>query len=163
MIDTPQILTTTDQPCAIIPLVIPTSEIREHMGAATQEIAAVLRAQGIPPTGPWFTHHRKIPDTHFDFEISFPTATPVTPSGRVIPSVWPATRVARTVHHGDYSGLVAAWGELLQWLQANNRIPAPAAIWEVYTINPDDASNPANWQTQLNIGLQPLTQTLASS
>lgn len=51
------------------------------------------------------------PDT-FDFEVGVPVAAPVAAAGRVKPGELPAATVARTVYHGDYSGLGEAWGRV---------------------------------------------------
>jgi hypothetical protein len=42
------------------------------MGPGLRELMAVAAAQGIAPTGPWFSHHLRMDPDIFDFEISVP-------------------------------------------------------------------------------------------
>jgi hypothetical protein len=81
---------------------IPREEIQNVMGPGIRELMATIAAQGIAPAGPWFSHHVKMAPAIFDFEISVPVTAPVIATGRVRPSQWSATKVARTVHHGPY-------------------------------------------------------------
>jgi len=69
MIDTPAITTTAEQPTAVIRLTIPRSEIQKEMGPAHQELFSTLAAQGVAPTGPWFSHHFRMDPATFDFNF----------------------------------------------------------------------------------------------
>jgi len=149
MIETPQIVRTEPQHYAAVQFAVPFEEVRRIMGPGVQQVFRTLQEQGIAPTGPWLTHHFKRPNPDFDFEICVPVAAPIEADGDVYPAVWPAMRVARTVFHGDYSGLPGAWGEFTAWIAAQGMREAKD-LWEVYTINPDFDKNPANWRTQLN-------------
>ena len=100
MLDTPQIVHTADQPTAVIRLTVPRSEIQHVMGPGITEVMAAVAAQGITPTGPWFTHHLRMDPAIFDFEISVPVPRPITAAGRVTPGLLPAAKVARTVYRG---------------------------------------------------------------
>ncbi len=152
MIDTPQIVESPAQPVAKIHLTIPKDQIRHVMGPGLQEIMGVLAAQGIAPAGPWLTHHLRMEPGIWDFEICVPVGKPVAPAGRVVPGEVPAARVARTVYHGDYSGLGNAWGELRAWIKAEGHA-IRANLWERYVKGPESSGNPADWRTELN---QPL-------
>lgn len=105
MIETPHIVRTEPQHYAAIQFAVPFEEVRNIMGPGVQKVFRTLQEQGIEPTGPWFTHHFKRPNPDFDFEICVPVDTPIRADGDVYPAVWPAMRVARTVYHGEYSGL----------------------------------------------------------
>jgi len=153
MIDTPHITQTTAQLTAIIHLTIPREEIRNVMGPGLGEVMAAIAAQGIAPAGPWFTHHLRMDPDIFDFEISVPVTVPVAATGRVKPSQWPAMKVARTVFHGNYEGLGAAWGEFGTWIAAEGHTPG-ADLWECYVAGPESSPDPATWRTELN---RPLT------
>src|SRR5215471_4923797 len=111
MIDTPQITRNTAQLTAVIHIIIPRSEIRKVMGPGIGELMAAVTAQGLAPAGPVFSHHFKMDPDTFDFEVGVPVSKRVAPSGRVQPGQLPAATVARTVYHGPYEGLSAAWGE----------------------------------------------------
>ena len=149
MIDTPQILETEAIQTAVIHLHIPHAEMRTAMGPGIAELMAAVGAQGITPSGRWFTRHFKFEPGMFDFEISIPVPRPVTAVGRVKPSVLPATTVARTIYHGGYEGLAGAWPQLDAWIKAQGRTPSPS-LWEVYVTDPQANPDPGTWRTELN-------------
>jgi effector-binding domain-containing protein len=148
MIDKPQIVETAVQHTAVIRFTIPRAEIRTVMGPGRSELMAAVAAQGIAPAGPWFSHHLRMDPQVFDFEIGVPVATPISAASRVAPAQLPATTAARTVLHGTYEGLAAAWGELNAWIAAQGHVPAPD-LWESYVAGPESDPDPANWRTEL--------------
>ena len=149
MIDTPEITQTTARTTAIIRLTIPRAEIRNVMRPGIGELMAVVTAQGIGPAGPLYSHHLKMDPDTFDFELGVPVTAPVAPTGRVQAGQLPAARVARTVYHGGYEGLGAAWGEFIAWIEANGHTPA-SNLWEYYVTGPESGPDPATWRTELN-------------
>jgi effector-binding domain-containing protein len=149
MIETPQITQTVAQLTASIHLTIPREEIRNVMGPGLREVREAIAAQGIAAAGPWFTHHLRMEPGIFDFEICVPVATPFTTTGRVEEGRWPATTVARTVFHGDYEGLGAAWGEFDAWIAGKQYTPRPD-LWERYVVGPESEHDPSGWRTELN-------------
>jgi len=60
-----------------------------------------------------------------------------------------AATVARTVHHGGYESLAAAWGELMAWIAANGHTAAPD-LWECYVAGPEAGAAPSAFRTELN-------------
>ncbi len=151
MIETPHITRTTDQLTAVLHLTVPIAEVKNVMGPGIREVMAAVFAQGLTPTGPWFTHHFHRPTATFDFEICIPVPAPLQATGRVQPGLWPAMTVARTVYHGGYEGLGTAWREFHAWIAAGGHVPAPD-LWERYLVGPE-VGDPAAWRTELN---QPL-------
>jgi len=149
MIDTPQITTFTPKPIALIHVVTPASEIQNVMGPGLNELTATVAAQGITPSGPWFTHHFKMPSDVFDFEIGLPLPKAVTAAGRMTPSQLPAIKVAQTTYHGGYEGLGEGWGQFMSWIEASGLKSAPE-LWEEYTVGPETDPNPANWRTVIS-------------
>lgn len=152
MIDTPQITQSAAQLTATIRLTVPRAEIRNVMGPGIGELMAAVAAQGIAPAGPVFSHHFRMDPDIFDFEIGVPVTKPVSPAGRVKPGHLPATTVARTIYHGPYEDLGAAWGEFGAWITANGHTPGPD-LWECYAAGPESSPDPANWRTELNLPL----------
>lgn len=157
MINTPHIAQRTPQLVARIRLTIPRNEIHTVMGPGLGEIMTAVKSQGIGIAGPWFTHHLKMSPVKmdpgiFDFEICVPVTAPVAAVGRVTPGETVATRVARTVYHGPYEGLGAAWGEFCAWISANGHEPC-ADLYECYLAGPESSLNPEDWRTELS---QPL-------
>ena len=153
MIDTPEIVEAPAQTYAAIRLNIPASTVRAEMGAGCEELTRVLAEQGIDKAGPWFTHHFKIPDTNFYFEICFPVAEDVKPQGRVAPGELTPARVARTVYRGAYDNLGAGWGQFMAWVR-EQKLPIRGDFWEVYVTGPGDTEDPAAYATQLNVPLK---------
>lgn len=151
-IEEPKIIQAAARLAAAIHLTIPRSEIRSAMGPGLTEVMAAVKAQGIGPAGPWFTHHLTMNPATFDFEICVPVTAPVAPAGRVQPRMFPAVTVARTVYHGDYEGLGEAWGEFKAWIKANEHATAPD-LYESYPLGPESSPHPADWRTELS---QPL-------
>ena len=148
MLTPSQILDIAALPTAFIHIVVPRAEVRTVMGPGLQELKAAVAAQGIDVTGPWFTHHRRMDGTTFDFEISLPVASPVAPAGRVQPGEWPAMKVIRTVYSGPFEQLGAAWGEFIASTAAAGHRTADD-LWERYLVGPEATPDPAGWRTEL--------------
>lgn len=149
MIDEPRIAHVAGQTTAVIPLTIPREEIRDAMGPGISELLDTVAAQGIALAGPWFTHHLRMDPEVFDLEIGVPIEEPVAAAGRVKVGRLPAATVARTIYHGPYEGLGAAWGELNAWIEEQGLTPAPD-LWECYIAGPESTPDPSGWRTELN-------------
>ena len=149
MIDQPEITQIAAQPTAIIRFTIPRNEIQNVMGPGYQELMATVAAQGITPTGSWFTHHLKMDPETFDFELGVPISGPTSATGRVMAGQLPAARVARTIYRGGYEGLGDAWAEFGAWMDAEGLTQEPN-LWECYVAGPESSSDPADWRTELN-------------
>lgn len=149
MLDSPQIKQTADQQTAVIRFTIPRAEIGSVMGPGFHELMGTLAAQGIAPSGHWFSHHLRVDPDVFDFELGVPVSTPVSPVGRVVQGVLPGATVIRTTYHGGYEGLGEAWGEFEAWIQAEG-MKTTDNLWESYVAGPDSNPDPATWRTELN-------------
>jgi effector-binding domain-containing protein len=149
IIDTPQITQTTAQLLALIHATVPRNEVQSVMGPGLQELLAAIKAQGISPAGPWFTHHLKMDPAVFDFEICVPVTAPVAGVGRVRPGDMPVVTVARTIYRGPYEGLGAAWGEFSAWIEANGHATRPD-LYESYLAGPESSPDPSTWRTELS-------------
>jgi effector-binding domain-containing protein len=149
VIDTPQIIQTEAVTAAVLRMTVPRAEIKLVMGNGMRELIQTVNDQNVLMAGAIFSHHFRMDPARFDFEIGVPVKSAVRAAGRVRPGSLPAARVARTVYHGDYEGLGAAWGEFEQWLSANGHTPAPD-LWEVYLAGPESSPDPAQWRTELN-------------
>jgi len=148
MLDEPGILTVPAQTAAVVHITVPRADIRAVMGPGYRELMEVVASQGLAPAGPWFTRHLRMDPELFDFEIGVPLAAPVAPSGRVRPGSLPATRVVRTIYHGPYEGLPAAWGEFDAWIR-DRRLPTEAGLWERYLTGPESNPDSSRWRTEL--------------
>jgi effector-binding domain-containing protein len=145
-------LQVTDSPqqlVAKIPLVVEHGQMPSVIGPGISEVFSVISAQSISVVGPWFAHHYKITETHFDFAICVPVSSPVAASGRVIPGVRDATQVARAVLCGPYEHLSDGWSELMAWVEAEGLQPR-SDLWEIYTAGPESGDDSSDWRTELN-------------
>jgi effector-binding domain-containing protein len=118
------------------------------MGPGLTEIMTAVKAQGIGPMGPWFTHHLKTDAATFDFDICVPVSAAVKRVGRVEGREVPTIRVVQTVYKGDYERLGAAWAEFNEWIAANGHVTA-TDFYECYPVGPEAVSNPDKWRTEL--------------
>ena len=153
MIDTPELVDVPARKIAKIHLVVPSKDIMTHMGAGLKEVRQALAEQNIKASGAWLTHHFKVPNTTFDFEICIPVETDVAPQGRVGAGELRAARIARTVYNGNYSGLPNGWVEFMTWIHAHE-LQMAGDFCEAYTVGPDDSTDPADWRTELSCPLQ---------
>ncbi len=149
MIDKPEIVQIAAQHTAFIHVTIPRSEIQHVMGPGIQELTAALKAQGVSPTGPWFTHHIRMDPGVFDFEISMPVAAPIVAAGRVQPGLRPAAKVARTIYHGGYEGLSDGWSEMMAWIKAEGHAHGDD-LREVYLTGPESGPDSTAYRTELS-------------
>lgn len=148
MIEPPTLSDTTAQRTAVIHITVPRQDIQQAMGAGYQELMSTLAAQGLKPTGPWFTHHLRMDPDVFDYEIGAPIEGTLSPNGRVVAGEWPAARVARTVYQGGYEGLGEAWGEFDAWIKANG-LKTRDDLWENYAVGPETGPDSSQWRTEL--------------
>ena len=155
MIEKPTIIDVSARLIAVLPITVARDKIRTVMSPGIQELKAILKDQNIAPTGTWFTHHFRRPTDTFDFEIGITVALPVAASGRVGPATMPAMCATRAIYSGAYEGLTPAWGEFLDWIEANGYQRTPD-LWEHYLSGPEANPDPTTWRTEL---IQPLMQT----
>jgi effector-binding domain-containing protein len=149
MLDTPEVVQADAQLAAVIHFTIPRSEIQKVMAPGIGELMATIAAQGITPGGPVFSHHFRMDPATFDFDVGVPVDIAPASTGRVKPGRLPAATVARTVYHGSYEGLGAAWGEFNAWITSHGYQPA-SNLWERYVAGPESDPDPATWRTELN-------------
>lgn len=145
----PSIVETTELPTVVIHLVIPGRDMPKYMDPAIQEILKTLKEQGLHSAGPMFSYHHRRPSDTFDFEIGFPVAKAIKPTGRVVNGSLPAEKVVRSVYQGPYDGLGGAWGELQDWVR-ERKLAETGRFWECYLDNPEEVKDPKAYRTELN-------------
>ena len=146
---TTELLQTEERLTAVIHLTVARADIVHVMGPAVSEVLTALKAQGLSPAGPLFSHHGRRPTDTFDFEVGFPITSPLIAVGRVRLSTLPALRVARTRYQGAYEGLPMAWGEFGESL-AKAGLQTQESLWECYLVGPESSPDPAQRVTELN-------------
>jgi effector-binding domain-containing protein len=149
MIDEPKIVQKPAVRMAAIHVTVSRERIREIMGPGYQELMEALKAQGVAPTGPWFTHHFTMQPDVFDFEIAVPVEADVKPAGRVKPGELPAMRVVQTTYRGPYEGLGEGWGEFDAWITKNGH-KIKGDLVEVYRVGPEAGEDASRWETELS-------------
>ena len=126
-----------EQQTAVVRGHVTLDDVADFLGGAFEEVVRTLGSQGSAPAGPPFAQYAVRSDG-FDVEAGFPTRSPVEPTGRVTPGDLPGGQVARTLHHGAYGEVAAAYDALGAWLTDNGYRPA-GAPWESYLDGPDVA------------------------
>jgi effector-binding domain-containing protein len=133
----------------VIHLTIPREKIRDVMHPAMEEVIEAVKAQGIGPAGPVFSHHFDLQPGVFNFEVGVPVLAGVEPMGRVTPGELPATTVVRTVYTGPYEDLGEAWEKFMHEIEITGLEPADH-FWERYVSGPESSPDPSTWRTELN-------------
>jgi effector-binding domain-containing protein len=149
MITSPEITTFPACYVAKIHLRIAVADIQKMMGPAIQEVFGAIGAQGLVPAGPWFAHHFVIPTDTFEFDVCVPVASPVQPTGRVLPGEIAAVKVARVVYSGAYEGLMGAWTAFHEVMKGVHE-RTTSQSFEVYAVGPETSPKPEDWRTELN-------------
>jgi effector-binding domain-containing protein len=153
-LSTPQIIKTKARHIAFIRVVVPrevtgnTNAMKDAIHGAFQELFPVLQAQSIEVTGPWFAHHLRKPTDTFEFEISLPVSSAVTPDGRIEAGITPILEAVQTIYTGPYEGLPDAWHDFLDWTQKNGHNLAEH-FYEIYTKGPGQSVESSHYQTEL--------------
>ena len=148
MIDTPEIVLSENRRIAVVPVKVARDEMQDAFGAAMGELKQTLGRQDVAPAGPVLARYLEITPETFELEVGVPVEEAVEAEGRVKESSIPETKVARTIHHGGYDGLSAAWATLEAWMEDRD-LPRGSGVWEVYRVGPDTTDDPSEWKTEL--------------
>ena len=62
--------------------------------------------------------------------------------------------VLKTVLLGNYTNLTQAWAETMTHLSSNNLEASDIKPFEIYTTDPGQVPNPADWRTEIYIPLK---------
>ena len=118
---------------------LPIADVPRRFAAYLDQVYAASRAGAVRLDGQnVFVYHADPgPDGATDVELGVGAVAPFAPVGAVHPSTLPAGEVAATTHWGDYAGLGAAHGAILDWCRAHGRALA-GPRWEVYGHWSDD-------------------------
>ncbi|MDN3028412.1 MerR family transcriptional regulator [Streptomyces sp. S.PB5] len=131
---------------AAVEAVVGHRDIATWYAGAMAELEAAV---GITATGP--------PGGNYDnalFEqerghalVYLPTPAPPR-TGRVHPTVLPATELAITSHTGPHDSIDVTYGELATWV-VQNAMTVAGPVREVYITGPRDTSDPTAWRTEI--------------
>jgi effector-binding domain-containing protein len=160
---TPKIETRPEQPYVGVRTQVPMTELGNVIPQLHGEAMTWLESQGLKPSGPSFVRYHVINmEDKLDIEMGWPTATKLAGNGRVQGGLIPAGKYASVLYTGDYSGLMAANGVLVNWAKDNHiawdRWDDPngdafRSRCETYILDPGDEPDPNKWQTEVAIKL----------
>ena len=78
----------------------------------------------------------------------------ITDDSGVLCGYIPKTKVLKTTLKGNYTNLSKAWTESMNYLAENNLEQSDIKPFEIYTNDPGDFPNPADWITEIYIPLK---------
>jgi effector-binding domain-containing protein len=136
------------QPTAVVRGTLVMSELPSFFGRAFSAVAAVLNAQGTPPTHEPFAYYPTMPGATIEVEAGFAVDAPIAPSGDVVPSQLPGGTVARGMHVGPYEKLAETYTAMGVWA-ATQGLTLSGPMWEVYLSDPQQEPDPSTWRTEI--------------
>jgi uncharacterized protein (DUF302 family)/effector-binding domain-containing protein len=139
--------------------VVRPERIGEDIGAGFAALYTEVEVAGLHPAGsPAVTYLEPLePGRTMNVDIGIPVlpgAGQTTPGedARVVGRH--SRPVARTIHHGDYTGIRAAYEALDEWIFSNGyRSSGPPT--ETYLAGPDSEPDPAGYRTEVSIPVVP--------
>lgn len=132
------------------------SNISATMAKQYGEISAFMAQNNIQFFGMPFTIYLDM-NAGGNGEVIMSNAIPVkekiivTGDNNIICGFMPKMKVLKTTLKGNYIYLSEAWSEAQKYMAANNLQPAEANPFEIYTNDPGDFPNPADWITEIYI------------
>lgn len=78
----------------------------------------------------------------------------ITDNSGILCGYIPKTKVLKTTLKGNYTNLSKAWTESMKYLEENNLEQSDIKPFEIYTNDPGDFPNPADWITEIYIPIK---------
>lgn len=133
--------------------------ISQMMGKQFGEIMQFMIPNNIQPTGMPFTiylNDMAKQENNVIMSQAMPIATKIeTPAdSNIICDYMPRTKVLKTILKGNYTNLSKAWETTMKYIEDNNLVRSEIHPFEVYTNDPGDFPNPADWITEIFIPLK---------
>lgn len=135
------------------------SNISNMMAQQFLEILNFMQDNSIRMVGMPFTIYNEMnADGNVIMSNAIPVANQITVAeeSTILCGYMDRTRVLKTTLKGNYTYLDEAWKKAMQYLKDNNLEPSDLKPFEIYTNDPGDVPNPANWITELYIPLKPV-------
>ena len=136
------------QRTAVIRVSAPPDRVAAEIRAAIAEVATCLDRQRVGATGPPLARYFDFSEDGAELEAGFPVTEGFRAEGRVQASELLGGRAATTVHRGAFEDLQAAHDAIGDWVLARDHDP-DGPVWEVYTVGPEQESDPAAWRTEV--------------
>ncbi|KJD35731.1 hypothetical protein PW52_08305 [Tamlana sedimentorum] len=132
--------------------------ISKIIGKQFGEIMSYMAQNSIVASGMPFTIYNDMnPDNGaIIMSNAIPVLNKVTPTGdgQILCGYIPKTKVVKTTLKGNYTNLPKAWEQTMQYLAKNNIEQANIPPFEIYTNDPGNFPNPANWITEIYIPIK---------
>ena len=132
------------------------NEIGAKMGSMLGQVMGYMESNAIKSSGMPFTIYNQIDD--LNNTVIFSTAIPVaerviTPSGSpVVCGYMEPVTALKTTLKGNYENLPTAYDKAMGYIATNNLKMHPTAkMFEVYSTDPGEIPNPADWMTEIYI------------
>ena len=147
------------QPFAAIRARMAMTKVPTEAPPLIQRVLDWMASKGVQPAGPLFFRYPTFDGDDVVVDVGFPVDRPLQADGDgIVTGVLPAGRYAVAVLRGDYSGIPAATGRLLDWGRANGVAwdASPdgrewASRIEWYPTDPHEEPDPQKWETELAI------------
>ena len=139
--------------------VVRPEHIGEDIGAGLAELYSEVEVAGLHPAGSPEVTYLDPPEPGRPMNVDLgvpvlPGAGRATPGGAARVVGRHSRPVARTIHHGDYTGLRAAYEALEEWIFGHGyRSAGPPT--ETYLAGPDSEPDPAGYRTEVSIPVVP--------
>lgn len=134
------------------------ANISQVMGRQYGEIMGYMMQNNITANGMPFTIYNDIMAE--DGSINMSNAIPIRDKvnvprdSEILCGFIPKTRVLKTTLKGNYHNLTTAWKETMTHLAENNLVQSDIKPFEIYTNDPGNFPNPADWTTEIYIPIE---------
>ncbi|MEZ4802333.1 MAG: GyrI-like domain-containing protein [Gelidibacter sp.] len=133
------------------------SNIANMRARQEADIRNFLKDNSIQTNGMSFTIYNEMND---DGSVIMSNAIPVqnkvtvAEDSNILCGYMDRTRALKTTLKGDYSNLGEAWNTAMKYIKDHNLETSDLKPFEIYSNDPEEVPNPANWTTELYIPLK---------
>lgn len=152
--ETPAVTEQDEQATAVVTGTVAMGELRAFFDRAFDELGRAMADGAFKPSGPPMAVYHGVPAETVHLEVGFPVQGEVTPQGSVVAGRLSASRVATSVHRGNYDDLGQSWQRLAEWV-GHQGLSLGDRMWEVYVTEPRPGDDPADMVTKLHWTLRP--------
>jgi effector-binding domain-containing protein len=133
------------------------TNISAIMGQNYGEIMQFMNQKGITQSGMPFTIYNEMnPNGSIIMSNAIPIANAIeiTEEGTILSGYLPRTKAVRVTLKGNYTYLGKAWAEAMQYIGQYGLTQSEQKPFEIYTNDPGNFPNPANWVTDIYIPIE---------
>lgn len=132
------------------------SNISAIMGQNYGEIMAFASQNNIVPSGMPFTIYNEMSSGGVVMSNAIPVREKVAIAGdtNILSGYLPTTKAVKTTLKGDYTYLSQAWEKAMQYVAQYNLEQSNLKPFEIYTNDPGNYPNPADWTTDIYIPIK---------